>query len=182
MLQRLIDHFESATTHDIYNGMKKLDFSYEELKDVIDQFCPEGYTYDRGNFFEHSHPYYPHVDGFENQMNVLIPLRASTAQTFIVFDQTFDRPATWSTNKDLGEFNINKLHRCRPFDDEVIGLVDAPCPIAPFLPGEESFWYGLTGTVHRWLPGVPIRFESNHLHATGKQHAKKLGLSLIFRK
>lgn len=186
MHQLLIQHFDESQKSDNYNGMMKLwvDETHPDISKVIARYCPTGYKYTRGNFFQHDQPYYPHVDGYEDEINVLLPLRMHIGpQKFIVFDQTFPRPATWSLNPKLGEFKVNKLHRCCPADDyEVRGLTGLPCPFAEELPGAASFWHGLSGAVYDWYPGAVITFPSNRIHATGRQQGPKLGLTLIYKR
>jgi len=187
MLPTLISYFDTAEKGENYNGMLKLDVdrTHPLMIQVIQEFRPDGYEFARGNFFEHLRPYYPHVDGYEDELNVLLPLRLRMARTqrFIVFDQTFPRPATWSMNPRLQEFKINKLRRCAPAEDaEVVGLTGKPCDIAGDLPGDPAFWFGLSGVSHKWVPGLPIVFNSNHLHASGRQLAPKLGLTMIYKR
>lgn len=187
MLDLLLTHFDAAEKETKYNGMVKLDVdrTHPDMIQVIEHHRPEGYEFARGNFFQHSHPYYPHVDGYADELNVLIPLRTDSAepQKFIVFDQTFPRPATWSTNPNLGEFKVNKIRRHVPtIDCEIQGLSGKACPHVADLPGPPMFWFGLSGTVYDWVPGSTITFCSNRIHATGRQHGTKLGLTLIYKR
>lgn len=183
----LCDHFDKNLSEPVYNGMAKLDVdrTHPDMIQVIGHYCPQGYEFSRGNFFLHSHPYYPHVDGYEDELNVLLPLRKLSiyAQTFVVFNQTFPRPATWSKDPKLGEFKINKLRKMSPADDyEVKGLTELPCPLVHQLPGVADFWFGLSGSVYLWTPGAVIMFPSNHIHATGRQLGEKLGLTLVYKR
>lgn len=187
MLDLLLRHFDEAEKEPKYNGMVKLDVdrTHPDMIQAIEHYKPHGYKFARGNFFQHAHPYYPHVDGYADEVNVLVPLRMESdePQKFIVFDQTFPRPATWSVNPNLGEYKVNKLRRCTPGEDrEVFGLTGKVCKQAPLLPGSSMLWFGLNGTVYDWAPGTTIYFQSSHIHATGRQQGTKLGLTLIYRR
>ena len=52
MLLRLVKHF-SACECSTVDGVTSATVNYSELKDIIDRFCPKGFMFARGSFFQH---------------------------------------------------------------------------------------------------------------------------------
>lgn len=157
--------------------------------------------------YAHDEPIPLHVDRYKSDafFNLCVPLYTTDEnQTFIVFDQIFDRcgcewqapgisqkrhqPATPEDKSNSSQDNDHVESICykgiRPVDTEGIsGLTNSPVnnELKPYLPFDEDFYFGLTGQAWHWKPTKGLVFKSSQLHTTGAQDKFKIGCVLLMK-
>ena len=149
--------------------------------DILKYF--DGLEYVAGNIYYHTTPYEVHTDVFTEDIgvNVLVPLERESSQNFVVFDQTYDGSTVWKPGDGSLELRgVNKIYNSRPCDTPVQRLTDSPCDLAEYLPEEDDFYHGLSGSLIEWKPGEGLVFPSTNLHATGIMESPKYGLAMWF--
>ena len=142
-----------------------------------------GLEYIAGNIYYHTTPYEVHTDVFADDIgvNVLVPLEREESQKFIVFDQTYHGSTVWKPGDGSREIRgLNTIFHTRPCETPVIGLTNQPCELAEYLPEEDDFYFGLSGSLIEWQPGEGLVFPSDNLHATGIMKSPKYGLAMWF--
>jgi len=149
--------------------------------DILKYF--DGLNYIAGNIYYHTTPYEVHTDVFTDDIgvNVLIPLEREGSQKFIVFDQTYHGSTVWKPgNGRVEQRELNTIFHGRPCETPVEGLTGLPCGLAKYLPEEDHFYDGLSGSLIEWEPGEGLVFPSINLHATGIMDSPKYGLAMWF--
>ena len=147
-----------------------------------------------GAVFWHNEPYPLHVDVWDtrNKSQLLIPMKMEAEdQNFILFDQVYEGSMTWKNDADkqVKKAKYDDAPKSttglRPYDTEGVEWLTYR-PIDPelgkLLPEPDDFYYGLSGKVYSWKPGIGLAFESKTLHATGNMDDKyfKTGMALWF--
>lgn len=144
----------------------------------------DGLDYTAGNIYYHTTPYEVHTDVFTHDIgvNVLVPLERDGSQKFVVFDQTYHGSTVWEPGDGtiVAHKGLNKIYYSRPYDTPVEGLTESPCDLAEYLPEEDDFYFGLSGSLIEWQPGEGLVFPSINLHATGIMKSPKYGLAMWF--
>lgn len=150
--------------------------------DILKYF--DGLDYTAGNIYYHEEPYAVHTDVFTNNIgvNVLVPLEREGTQKFVVFDQTFNGSTVWLPGETYSaeQKGLSMIFTARPCDTDVFGLTDQPCDLADYLPENNDFYHGLSGSLIEWKPGEGLVFPSINLHATGIMDNPKYGLAMWF--
>lgn len=196
-IDQLAAHFDESKPYDEKNGMKKVHPAFG--KNLIESIVNlEGYQWIGGNFYEHVHPYFPHVDKHKmqegNVMVMVIPIRyTGRMPNLIIFDQEYyEGPYTWlmdwkrSEGSQISKFDTNKLgHENYPALSNITNKTGKP--IGDYLAGELNMYpkemlHSLSGKSHSFRPGNVIMFDGARIHATSKLEGPKLGLTLRYVK
>ena len=196
-IDNLAAHFDNSKPYDTKNGMKKTDPSFG--KNLIESIVNlDKYQWIGGNFYEHEHPYFPHVDRQKdvegNMMVMVVPIRyTGRMPNLVIFDQEyFDGAYTWmmdwkpSEDSQISKFNTNKFGKenypalsnitnktGKPIEDKIANQLD-------MYPKE--MLHSLSGKLHSFRPGNVIMFDGARIHATSKLEGPKLGLTLRYVK
>lgn len=196
-IDNLASHFDSSRPYDIKNGMKKVypDFGRALIESIINM---DGYDWIGGNFYEHEHPYFPHVDRQKdvegNMMVMVVPIRyTGRMPNLVIFDQEyFDGAYTW-----LMDWKPSKGSKISQYDTNKAGAENYPAlsnitkktgkPIPTNLAAELDMYpkemlHSLSGRSHSFRPGNVIMFDGARIHATSKLEGPKLGLTLRYAK
>ena len=196
-IDNLAAHFDASKPYHTKNGMKKVypDFGKNLIESIVNL---EGYQWIGGNFYEHTHPYFPHVDKHKmqegNMMVMVIPIRyTGRMPNLIIFDQEYHQgPYTWlmdwerSEGSEISKFDTNKMGRENyPALSDITNKTDKSIPLnlateLDMYPKE--MLHGLSGKSHSFRPGNVIMFDGVRIHATSKLEGPKLGLTLRYTK
>ena len=154
--------------------------------ELVSKYFPEskGFKYVTGNIYYHKKPYEVHTDTFKPTIgvNLLIPLEREEKLCFAVFDQTHGGSCVWKPGDgNIVQRGVNTIFNMRPCDTPTVkGITEHPCGFADYLPEENDFYHGLSGSLIDWKSDEGIVFPAVNLHATGIMEAPKFGLALWF--
>jgi len=175
-------------------GMQGLSIIEEQdkIKGIVSDFMDIS-SYHYGNLFSHVDPFTMHADISDKKRTILLmPIQAAPDQHFVVFDQTVEQlePVSWIWNifdnlseQELADRYYLSALKSRPCEyKNTRGLTNQPCSedLFEYLPYSREFYYGMSGRAWPYTPGQALLFPANHIHATGKMSAPKVGCTVQF--
>ena len=177
-IDQLAAHFDESKPYDEKNGMKKVHPAFG--KNLIESIVNlEGYQWIGGNFYEHVHPYFPHVDKHKmqegNVMVMVIPIRyTGRMPNLIIFDQEYyEGPYTWLMDWKRSEGSqISKFDTNRDTVSVVFEKTIESTPIRHrtlFLDNNQDIWFTTfsTQTNKSWLYKNTSQFQKIQLGIIG---------------
>lgn len=194
IIKEVINDYEQRNLYDT-SSMNKADPG--KSLDLVIPYCKKVLGYEiefcSGNFYQHTHPYFPHTDfrtEQDNNINIVIPLQyiGENLPSLVVFDQAwYHNSVTWCLDHKVMHFSVNTGVPNRPADyRDVQGLtgidIDETFYKTYLSHHSKESYFGLSGDAFLFQSGSMIIFDNKLIHCTSKFLGTKLGLSLRFRR